>query len=299
MFRELIFDTETTGLSPENGDRIIEIALLEVVEMKQTGRKFHCYLNPEGKRSNPHAFNKHRISFGFLRNKPFFWQIADDLLDFIGPDRLVAHNAAFDMRFLNMELRRSQRPAIPKSQSMCTQVMAKRVVNGSVNLDNLCGMFGIDRQTRDQAHSALLDCQLLYQVYQHLAQMTMEIDNQYIHVPTAVFERNGLDQQNQEGMLFLNKTSARCFVAHGPNRSFITRDFLERMNRENPPSRLQNYSGPDIKFSNYVVRVCGTVLVESVVFPSSSKFGRIRNHEFLVIDAPALYDCVLGVYTKK
>ena len=165
MVRQLIFDTETTGLSPENDHRIIEIALLEVVNMKLTGKKFHCYLNP-GRRSDPKAFSKHRLTDGFLKNKQLFEQIADDLLNFIGSDRLIAHNAQFDMKFLNMELSRINRRTIPLSQSFCTKALANIILSPkNLSLDTLCDFFSIDRQSRNKRHGALIDCHLLYQVY--------------------------------------------------------------------------------------------------------------------------------------
>jgi len=179
MVRELIFDIETTGLSPQNGDRIIEIALLEVVDMELTGRKFHCYLNP-GRRSEPEAFSKHRLTDGFLKNKQLFSHIADNLLSFIGSSRLIAHNAQFDMKFLNVELSRIHRRTIPKSQSFCTKAMANKVLkpkNLSLDslcdsldsLDRICDNLSIDRQSRDKRHGALIDCHLLYQVYCELS----------------------------------------------------------------------------------------------------------------------------------
>ena len=169
MVRQLIFDTETTGLSPENDHRIIEIALLEVVNMKLTGKKFHCYLNP-GRRSDPKAFSKHRLTDGFLKNKQLFEQIADDLLNFIGSDRLIAHNAQFDMKFLNMELSRINRRTIPLSQSFCTKALANIILSPkNLSLDTLCDNLSIDRQSRDKRHGALIDCHLLYQVYCELS----------------------------------------------------------------------------------------------------------------------------------
>lgn len=192
--RVLFFDTETTGLYETSGDRIVEIAVLETINMRLTGQKFHSYLNPGGKKSHPLALKKHGLQDKFLLDQPRFRYIVDDLLEFIGnfpfatnhiiqmyssflffkgSDLLVAHNAQFDMRFLNAELAAIGRPRIPLAQSFCTKELAIRslAINRYTNrhsLDNLCERFHIDRLSRDEAHGAVLDCQLLFELYKKL-----------------------------------------------------------------------------------------------------------------------------------
>lgn len=162
--REIVFDTETTGLRPEDGDRIVEIGCIEMIDRIETGRTFHSYYNPE--RDMPaEAERVHGLSAHFLSDKPLFSDGAEDLVDFIGDARLVAHNAGFDMKFLNAELRRCDREAISLSRMVDTAAMARSKFPGSpASLDALCTRFGVDRSHRVK-HGALLDAELLVQVY--------------------------------------------------------------------------------------------------------------------------------------
>ncbi len=165
--REIVLDTETTGLEPESGHRIVEIGCVEIENLLPTGRTFHVYLNPE--RDMPaEAEAVHGLSADFLADKPRFREIVDDFLDFIGEAPLVIHNAAFDMRFLNAELVRAGREPLPPSRAVDTLALARTRFPGANNtLDALCTRFGIDLAAREK-HGALLDSELLAAVYLHL-----------------------------------------------------------------------------------------------------------------------------------
>ena len=162
--REIIFDTETTGLSPAGGDRIVEIGCIEMIDRVETGRHFHCYFNPQ--RSMPsEAEAVHGLGETFLSDKPLFADKAEDLLAFIGDSPLVAHNASFDFGFLNHELGRCGRTAVCMTRMVDTLTMARtRHPGAKHSLDALCSRFGVDRSQRVK-HGALLDAQLLAQVY--------------------------------------------------------------------------------------------------------------------------------------
>jgi DNA polymerase III subunit epsilon len=165
--REIILDTETTGLDPFDGHRIVEIGCVELVNCIATGRKWHCYLNPE--RDMPYqAFEVHGLSLDFLRDKPRFAELADELLGFIEGAMLVMHNAAFDFAFLNAELDRLTRPLLRWDRVVDTLALARRRHPGApCSLDALCKRYGVDLSEREK-HSALLDCRLLASVYVEL-----------------------------------------------------------------------------------------------------------------------------------
>ncbi|RST29759.1 DNA polymerase III subunit epsilon [Sphingomonas ginkgonis] len=165
--REIVFDTETTGVNPASGDRMVEIGCIELVNRVETGRHFHAYFNPE--RSMPsEAEAVHGLSAIFLSDKPRFHEKAEELLLFIGDSPLVAHNAGFDFSFLNAELERCGRDPVCLSRMICTLVMARGKHPGAKHsLDALCSRFGVDRSQRVK-HGALLDAQLLSQVYVEL-----------------------------------------------------------------------------------------------------------------------------------
>jgi DNA polymerase-3 subunit epsilon len=165
--REIIFDTETTGLSPAGGDRMVEIGCLELFNRVETGRTFHAYFNPE--RPMPtEAEAVHGLSDMFLSDKPCFPDKVDELLEFIGDSPLIAHNAAFDFGFLNHELQRCARDPICMSRMIDTLMLARSKHPGAKHsLDALCTRFGVDRSHRVK-HGALLDAQLLAQVYVEL-----------------------------------------------------------------------------------------------------------------------------------
>jgi DNA polymerase-3 subunit epsilon len=165
--REVVFDTETTGLSPQNGDRLVEIGCIEMINRNETGQVFHAYFNPE--RSMPYeAQQVHGLSDTFLADKPLFEDRVEDLLDFLGDSPLVAHNASFDFGFLNAELGTCGRLHIPLTRMIDTLALSRtRHPGAKHSLDALCSRFGIDRSHRVM-HGALLDAQLLAQVYVEL-----------------------------------------------------------------------------------------------------------------------------------
>lgn len=165
--REIIFDTETTGLDPQSGDRLVEIGCIEMVNRIVTGETFHCYFNPE--RDMPlEAERVHGLSAAFLADKPLFASRAADLLAFIGDSPLVAHNAQFDFGFLNAELAACGMEAIGLQRMVDTLAIArKRHPGAKHSLDALCVRYGIDRSHREK-HGALLDSELLAQVYVEL-----------------------------------------------------------------------------------------------------------------------------------
>src|ERR1700735_1858211 len=165
--REIILDTETTGLTPAEGHRLVEIGCLEIVNQIATGAVYHVLINPE--RDVPEdAYRVHGHSTAFLADKPVFAQVAPDFLSFIGEDRLVIHNAEFDMRFINAELARIGRDSIPGGRVVDTLALARRKHPGSPNsLDALCDRYRIDRSRRVK-HGALLDAEILVEVYGEL-----------------------------------------------------------------------------------------------------------------------------------
>ena len=165
--REIVFDTETTGLSPLNGDRIVEIGCVEMFNRCETGRHFHSYFNP-GRAMPSEAEAVHGLSDKFLSDKPAFHEVVEDLLTFIGEAPMIAHNAAFDFGFINSELSQCGRPSVCMSRMVDTLAIARQKFPGAKHsLDALCTRFGVDRSQRIK-HGALLDAQLLAQVYVEL-----------------------------------------------------------------------------------------------------------------------------------
>ena len=165
--REIVFDTETTGLSPLNGDRIVEIGCVEMFNRCETGRHFHSYFNP-GRAMPSEAEAVHGLSEKFLADKPAFHEVVEDLLMFIGEAPMIAHNAAFDFGFVNHELAQCGRPSVCMSRMVDTLSIARQKFPGAKHsLDALCTRFGVDRSQRIK-HGALLDAQLLAQVYVEL-----------------------------------------------------------------------------------------------------------------------------------
>lgn len=177
MRREIVLDTETTGLQAEGGDRLIEIGCVELLNRVPTGQEFHVYVNPE--RDVPaEASAVHGLTLEFLADKPVFSKVVKDFLDFIADDHLVIHNAGFDVGFLNMELRRVSAPLIKSDRVVDTLQLARRKHPGGPNtLDALCKRYGIDNSKRTK-HGALLDSLLLAEVYIELLgerQASMEL----------------------------------------------------------------------------------------------------------------------------
>ena len=162
--REMILDTETTGLDPNEGHRLVEIGCVEMVDRNPTGVTWHKYFNPE--RDMPvEAFNVHGLSAEFLSDKPLFAELAQEFVDFVGDAHLVIHNAGFDMRFLNAELKRVNLAALAMDRVVDTLAMARRKHPGArASLDELCQRYGIDNSKRVK-HGALLDAEILAEVY--------------------------------------------------------------------------------------------------------------------------------------
>jgi len=162
-----VLDTETTGLDPFDGHRVVEIGCIELINRIPTGRVWHCHVNPE--RDVPYqAFEVHGLSTEFLRDKPRFAELADDMLTFIEGAMLVMHNAAFDFGFVNAELDRIARPLLRWDRVVDTLALARRRHPGApCSLDALCKRYGVDLSEREK-HGALLDCRLLAAVYVEL-----------------------------------------------------------------------------------------------------------------------------------
>jgi DNA polymerase III subunit epsilon len=165
--REIVLDTETTGLDPWQGHRLVEVGCVELVNRIPSGQVFHRYVNPE--RDVPaEAFAVHGLSAEFLKDKPPFGEIADELVEFIGDAPLVAHNASFDLGFLNAEFERCAKPMIGRERLVDTLMLARRRHPGGSNrLDDLCARYGIDNSRRTK-HGALLDAEILAEVYLEL-----------------------------------------------------------------------------------------------------------------------------------
>jgi DNA polymerase-3 subunit epsilon len=184
--REIVLDTETTGLDPLRGDRLVEIGCVEIYNRMPTGQTFHVYFNPE--RDMPaEAFAVHGLSREFLADKPFFADKVDEFLNFIGDAPLVIHNASFDIGFINAELERIKQPPIPRERLVDTLLLARRKHPGVSNrLDDLCSRYAIDNSRRNK-HGALLDAELLAEVYIDLigarqSQLILATETQEIRV---------------------------------------------------------------------------------------------------------------------
>src|SRR4249919_3831360 len=184
--REIVLDTETTGLDPLRGDRLVEIGCVEIFNRMPTGQTFHRHLNPE--RDVPaEAFAVHGLSSEFLSDKPIFAYVAEEFLEFIGDAPLVIHNASFDISFINAELDRIKRPAISRERLVDTLLLARRKHPGVSNrLDDLCSRYSIDNSRRTK-HGALLDAELLAEVYIDLigarqSQLTLAAESREIRI---------------------------------------------------------------------------------------------------------------------
>ena len=170
MSRQIVLDTETTGLSAESGDRVIELACVELVNRKLTGNNLHFYFNPDGRSSSPEALAVHNITDEFLLDKPRFGECADEIMRYLEGAEIIIHNAAFDVGFLNKELELVGKPALETfvGEVTDTLVMSKQLYPGKRNsLDALCDRLGVDNSRRT-VHSALVDTELLADVYINL-----------------------------------------------------------------------------------------------------------------------------------
>lgn len=189
--REIVFDTETTGMEPSEGHRLLEIGCVELINHLPTGRTYHQYINPE--RDVPaEAVAVHGLTEERLKNEPTFGEVVSDFLDFIGHDaKLVAHNASFDMKFINAELKTFGFPSIDNKRVIDTLVMAREKFPGSpANLDALCRRFNIDNSNRE-LHGALLDSELLAEVYLELLGgrqhgLSIEVEKQSVEISQAI-----------------------------------------------------------------------------------------------------------------
>lgn len=189
--REICFDTETTGLDPKDGDRIIEIGCVEIIDRKITGNTFREIINPERKNS-AESINITGLTDEILKDKPFFREIADKFLEFIGDSQLIAHNANFDINFINYELSLIDKEPLKNNVIDSLNLAKIRFPGKKNNLDVLCERFNIDNSARDK-HGALLDAELLAEVYLHL---TQEEQSQF-------FKENVENQQIMEMSDFL------------------------------------------------------------------------------------------------
>jgi len=184
MTREIVLDTETTGLSPITGDRIIEIGCVELANHIPTGRNFHRYLNPD-RAVDDMAFEVHGLSNAFLRDKPRFAEVASDFLSFIGDATIIAHNAPFDIGFLNFELEKAKLPSLVNQVIDTVELARDRHPGARVSLDALCKHYGIDNSRRT-LHGALLDSEILAEVYLELIggrQVTLALTAE-VHIET-------------------------------------------------------------------------------------------------------------------
>ena len=189
--RQIFLDTETTGLSPESGDRVIEIGCVEMLNRRLSGRNLHFYLNPE-RRSHEDAIKVHGLTDEFLSDKPLFASVVDELLEFVDGAEIVIHNAAFDVGFLDEELRHLGRPKFPGFVGQITDslLMAREMFPGKANsLDALCRRLEVDNSTR-ALHGALLDAGLLAEVYIRMTrgQNSLVIDGGEISAAQAALE---------------------------------------------------------------------------------------------------------------
>lgn len=206
--RQIVLDTETTGLDPKSGHRVIEIGCVELINHIPSGKVFHHYLNPE--RDVPYEAEKvHGLSTAFLQDKPLFAEVVSDFLAFIAEDPLVIHNAGFDMGFLNAELSRHGFEKMPMSRAIDTVTMARKKFPGSpASLDALCKRFNVDSSQRTY-HGALLDARLLADVY-------LELIGGKQPDLTIAFATSGSDKKNAGTQGVRNLREAR---PHAPSEA--------------------------------------------------------------------------------
>lgn len=196
ILREIIFDTETTGLKANDGDRVIEIGAVELINRYPSGKTFHVFINPEGKEVHPEALKVHGISNEYLSDKPKFAEVVEDFLAFFSTGSLIAHNASFDTGFLNAELKRLGMPPIDNERVVDTLEIARRKhPMGPNSLDALCSRYSIDNSKREK-HGALLDSEILAEVYIELlggrqASFSLEHEDTSAKDPGATLNADG------------------------------------------------------------------------------------------------------------
>ncbi len=214
--REIVLDTETTGTDPGAGDRVIEIGCVELQASFPTGRSFHVYLNPQRPVSEG-AFRVHGLSDQFLADKPLFAQVCDEFAAFIAGARLVIHNAAFDVGFLNAEFARVGRPPIDNGLVVDTLSLARRKHPGASNsLDALCNRYGIDNSRRTK-HGALLDAEILSEVYIELLggkQADLGLSVRTEPEPTATIRLAAAPVASHGPRIYVSRASAEELAAH-------------------------------------------------------------------------------------
>ncbi|MCC8372083.1 MAG: DNA polymerase III subunit epsilon [Rickettsia endosymbiont of Pseudomimeciton antennatum] len=201
QLREVILDTETTGLEPKSGHRIVEIGAIEMVNKVLTGKQFHFYINPQ--RDMPtEAYRIHGISGEFLKDKPIFAEIVEEFLEFISTSRLIIHNAAFDIKFINYELSLLKRPYtefLELSNTIDTLALARKMFPGmKANLDSLCKRYKIDNSSR-KLHGALKDAALLAEVYVELTggrQISFNINSKKVENTSELSVRTTMANKN-------------------------------------------------------------------------------------------------------
>lgn len=205
---EIILDTETTGLDPDKGDRLVEIGCVELVNSVPSGRTFHAYLDPE--RDVPEdAVRIHGLTRDFLKGKPKFAQVASDLISFLGESTIIIHNAEFDMKFINSELRRCERAPIAMDRVIDTLAMARRKHPGASNtLDALCARYKVDNSKRTK-HGALLDAELLAEVYVELCGGRQKA----LVLESAGKQARPVSVQGEQSYALTRTQELRCFVS--------------------------------------------------------------------------------------
>jgi DNA polymerase-3 subunit epsilon len=236
--REIVLDTETTGLDPLTGDRVVEIGCIELYNRIPTGQTFHRYINPE--RDMPaSAFEVHGLSTDFLKDKPPFAEIADDFLGFVADAALVIHNASFDAAFLNSELERVRKPLITRDRLVDTLLLARRRHPGAANrLDDLCARYSIDN-TRRSKHGALLDAELLAEVYIELTGARQAALGLELVTADTAAERERIAVVQVRSVPLVPRVTAEDLAAH---RAFVAtlgenaiwRDYLSKSDDEIP-----------------------------------------------------------------
>ena len=221
--RELVLDTETTGLDPENGDRIVEIGIIELSNHIKTGKQFHYYINPE-KASDIKAEKIHGLSRDFLSDKLKFSDIAEELVEFISDSKIIIHNAKFDVSFLNSELKRCNLDELNNDNILDTLLLARKKYPGqSVSLDTLCRKFGIDISNR-KIHGALLDAELLSLVYLELIggkQTKLNFDNNIDINLDKISENININENYKNKKIITIKNSTLNKQDHQEHKKFI------------------------------------------------------------------------------
>lgn len=213
MLREIVLDTETTGTDPSSGDRIVEIGCVELVNHVPTGRFFHKYMNPE-RAMSAGALAVHGLSDEFLKDKPVFRDIIEEFVAFLGDGRLVIHNAAFDVGFLNAEFARTGHPAIALNQVVDTLALARRKHTGASNsLDALCARYGIDNSRRTK-HGALLDAEILAEVYIELIGGKQADLGLSVGPRTTVVQTNAAASREMQPRMIVSRLTEAERVAH-------------------------------------------------------------------------------------